>query len=116
MLVTFTNATSAPLMVQSLYVQIPLGGSVTTRRSWSDLDMDFGLKRLVATNQVTLSFTKETGDDAAIGFMPSMQSYDDTSRPDASTVPIFTVFWNTADNAANWSDGTNWRDAMGHLT
>jgi len=44
------------------------------------------------------------------------RSYDNTTRPDASTVVRGTPIFNTDDNAPNWSDGTNWRDAAGNLT
>lgn len=37
-------------------------------------------------------------------------------RPDPDSVPVGTIIYNTDDNAPNYSDGTNWRDATGTLT
>lgn len=47
---------------------------------------------------------------------PDPVSYDNTTRPLPSNVPAGTWIWNTEDNAPNWSDGTNWRDADGNIT
>lgn len=45
-----------------------------------------------------------------------MTVVDDSDRPAATAVPAGSVVWNSDDNAPNYSDGTNWRDAMGNLT
>jgi hypothetical protein len=42
--------------------------------------------------------------------------YSNATRPDASKVPPGSSIWNVDDRAPNWSDGTDWRDAMGNLT
>ncbi len=42
--------------------------------------------------------------------------YSDSTRPAASTYPVGRGFWNTSDNAMNWSDGTNWRNNAGSTT
>jgi hypothetical protein len=74
------------------------------------------LKDLIQTGSLTLAFTKESGDNAHLGASSSPLSYDNTSRPNANTVAVFTFIWNTSDNALNWSDGTAWRDATGNIT
>lgn len=40
----------------------------------------------------------------------------DANRPAASSWPVGLPIWNTDDNAVNYSDGTNWRSAIGELT
>ena len=40
----------------------------------------------------------------------------DATRPDASTFLPGTGVWNIDDAAWNYSDGTNWHDALGALT
>lgn len=42
--------------------------------------------------------------------------YSDTTRPPASHFSVGTAIFNTSDNAPNYSDGTQWRDAMGKVT
>jgi hypothetical protein len=118
MLVTFTNATaSEKLHIPSLGPKnIVPGGSITASRGWSDLEADSSLRELVETGKVTLSFTKETGDDAGLFFGRVPVAYADATRPAAANVPIFSAIWNTDDDALNWSDGTNWLDATGAIT
>ncbi len=43
-------------------------------------------------------------------------SFDNAHRPSATNYPIGTAIWNTDDNALNWSDGTDWRNAAGSVT
>ena len=50
---------------------------------------------------------------------PAVESrpvYTDSTRPSAALFLAGTRIWNTDDNAYNYSDGTNWRDAQGGLT
>ncbi|WP_211062127.1 glycosyl hydrolase family 28-related protein [Heyndrickxia faecalis] len=42
--------------------------------------------------------------------------FNNSTRPSPSYVGVGGVIYNTDDNAPNFSDGTNWRDAMGNLT
>jgi hypothetical protein len=44
------------------------------------------------------------------------EEYDDVTRPNANLYPVGAGIWNTDDNAYNYSDGTNWHNAMGALT
>lgn len=44
------------------------------------------------------------------------QVFADSTRPAASGVAAGGYVYNTDDNAPNWSDGTNWRDAAGNVT
>ena len=46
--------------------------------------------------------------------MPAV--YSNTTRPPANTVPVGRMIFNTDDDAPNWSNGTDWLDASGHLT
>ena len=51
--------------------------------------------------------------------MPAVESRQvctDATRPDASTFLPGTKIWNTDDNAFSYSDGSQWRDALGNLT
>lgn len=43
-------------------------------------------------------------------------AFSDGSRPAADTVPVGGMIWNSGDNAPNFSDGANWRDASGAIT
>ena len=43
-------------------------------------------------------------------------TFSNGTRPAASGYPVGAMVWNTDDNAPNFSDGTNWRDASGGLT
>lgn len=43
-------------------------------------------------------------------------SYTTEDRPDASTVTVGFQIYNLDDNAPNYSDGTDWRDAEGNIT
>ncbi len=45
--------------------------------------------------------------------LEQMINYTDTGRPDPSTIPVGSFFFNTTTNMPNFSDGTNWRDAAG---
>lgn len=42
--------------------------------------------------------------------------FSDATRPAAGAFAIGTYIWNTGDNAPNFSDGANWRDAAGTIT
>lgn len=42
--------------------------------------------------------------------------YTNSNRPDPSKIPHGSMIYNTDDNAPNFSDGTNWRDAAGTIT
>ena len=51
--------------------------------------------------------------------MPAVESrqvYTDTTRPAATLFLPGTRIWNTDDNAYNYSNGTDWYDAVGGLT
>lgn len=116
MLVTFTNAGSDDVFLSCLYVTIAAGAAVSTRRTRAELEADQVLKAYVVAGTITLGFTEETGDDAAVGLDSTMASYTNGTRPAASAVPIYSSIYNTSDNAPNYSDGTNWRDSAGSIT
>ena len=116
MLVIFTNNSAAGIFLSQLYAEIAAGGYIQTQRTKADLDGDQTLKEYVAAGTISLAFTAETGDDVALGFSEVPENYTDVLRPLATAVPAFTFIWNTDDEALNWSDGTDWRDANGALT
>ncbi len=45
-----------------------------------------------------------------------LPAYTDGTRPTASTLTAGASIFNTSDNFANYSDGTNWRDPTGAIT
>lgn len=47
---------------------------------------------------------------------PVEYRYSNVTRPSALGLEVGTMIYNTDDHAPNFSDGTNWRDAMGTLT
>lgn len=51
-----------------------------------------------------------------IGREFALPVFTDGTRPAASSVKVGTTIWNSDDNAPNFSDGTNWRDAAGSVT
>lgn len=116
MLVTFTNASGSALYLSCLYKELAAGESVQTRRSSVDLEREEQLKAYVQAGTVTLAFTKETADDAAAQPSAGVKNYTNMTRPGVATVPIYTFIFNTDDNAANWSDGVNWRANDGSIT
>jgi len=117
MLVTFLNSSSTPQWVSTLQMSLLPGVSAQTRRTSAQLDMNQGDKVLIQTGAITLTFTAEPGDGAALGTGPavSLPTYTNVTRPLASTVAIYSAIWNTDDNATNWSDGANWRDNAGNI-
>lgn len=116
MLVSITNAGSTPVFLSQFYKTLQPGLTMQVRRTQSDLEADIVLKKLVVAGTITLAFTEELGDDAAVGMDSALKSYSDGTRPAASAVPTFSAIWNTTDNAPNWSDGTAWRSGAGAVT
>jgi hypothetical protein len=115
MLVTFTNASSDSIFVSLLYKGLASGESVTVSKSRSELDQEQPLKKLVQDGDIVLSFAEEDGDSSAVGTEPH-PAFTDLTRPLPADWPLFAAIWNTDDNALNWTDGTNWRDAAGVIT
>lgn len=52
----------------------------------------------------------------SVNYNPPVQSYSNAGRPAATAYAAGSAIWNTDDNAPNYSDGTNWRDAAGSTT
>jgi len=115
MLVTITNASSEDQFISLLYKTLAVGESVTVSKSRSELDQELEFKKMVQAGTLTIAFEMEDGDSAAIG-TEAHPAFSDTSRPSASDWPIFAAIWNTDDDALNWSDGANWKDAAGVTT
>lgn len=115
MQVTFTNAGTEEVFLSLLYKGLAVGESVTVSKSRSELDMEQPLKALVQAGTIVLAFATEDGDDAALGTEP-WPPFTDITRPAAGDWPLYGAIWNTDDNALNWTDGTNWRDAAGVIT
>ena len=116
MLVTITNVGSDQIHIPAYQKVWEPGDIVSTRRTMADIDGDESLKAAVLAGQVILAFTAEPGDNVPIGFGTVPQSFTSAARPDPSSVPLFTWIYNIDDNAPNYSDGTNWRDAAGLIT
>lgn len=116
MLVTFTNSSSAPIYLSAIYKELAVGESVQTHRSPVELDKEQQLKVYVLAGDITLAFALEAGDSITPGFGLVPKSYTNGTRPAANTVPTFTPIWNSSDSALNFSDGAQWRDALGVLT
>lgn len=116
MLLTFTNVTAVDVYVGSMYKQINAGASLQTRRNFADLDHDYTLKALLeaGTLQIT-DITIEVGDSFGLLASPSL-SFTNITRPLPADLPVLSTIWNSDDNAMNWTDGTNWRDAQGVIT
>lgn len=87
-------------------VYVPVGGSLTIPLSGNGL--------LSYANGVIAKFVSSGVLTATLIAAPAV--YTDAQRPAANTVPVGFSFWNSNDNAPNFSDGTNWRDAAGNLT
>jgi hypothetical protein len=51
-----------------------------------------------------------------LGLALRLKTYTDATRPAANTLPAGSLIYNTDDTAPNYSDGTDWRDAMGTVT
>jgi len=116
MLVTFTNAGSTQTFISQLYKQLDAGESVTASRTLEDLRGDLELNKKIIAGDITLTFATETGDDGGFGGGHVVGAYSNVGRPAASAFPIYSAIWNTDDQALNWTDGTNWRDAAGVIT
>ncbi len=48
--------------------------------------------------------------------VPVGAEFTNATRPDPTTVLVGTMIFNTDDNAPNWGDGAEWRDAAGNIT
>jgi hypothetical protein len=113
MLVTITNISTAQVYVMNCPIEA--AASITTRRTWAELDADHGLKKLlVAPAQITLTFATEAEDGASLRPDAGMQHYTDGTRPGADTVPAFTAIYNDTHHLPNFSDGVHWYDAAGN--
>jgi len=53
--ITVTNIDTEPVLIQDLYVTIPVGGAVQTTRSVGDLDKMASLRAAIAANKATVS-------------------------------------------------------------
>lgn len=62
------------------------------------------------------SVTFHQNGTAIFGVPVRLPVYTDATRPSAGTVGQGSTIWNSGDNAPNFSDGTNWRDAAGVVT
>jgi hypothetical protein len=113
MLVTFTNASSAPVYVSMLATTIPVSGSVQTHRTQAQLDADQTLKALVAAGTIALAFAEETGDDVPLGPSAPLQGFLSTALPAAASLPLYSSVFCTDTNKPVWTNGTNWLDAAG---
>lgn len=63
--VTITNISAAPVGISDLYTTLPVGGSVTTKRSASQLSSMTSLQKAVEAGTVTVSATLESFETAS---------------------------------------------------
>lgn len=87
-------------------VYVPYGGSI-------DIPIS-NLALLSYSKGVIAKFASVGVVTATLFLRPA--SYSNATRPTASLVPAGVMIWNTDDTAPNYSDGVNWRDAIGNLT
>ena len=114
--VTITNVSSDQLFIPGPNVDLPVGSQATISMTVGDMEDNTVLRDLVAQAKVTLVFSRDTNADITHGFGHVPQSFTTASRPAPGAVPIFTWIFNMDDDAPNWSDGTDWRDAAGVIT
>jgi hypothetical protein len=69
--VTITNISAAPVAIGDLYTTIPVGGSVSTKRSASQLSAMVGLQKAVEAGSVTVAATLEAHETASGLAIPS---------------------------------------------
>ena len=70
-----TNISSSPVYIRDLYVEIPVGGSVTTERSGSDLSGMEGLIDALDAGTVSVAITP-TAAEVASGFLTPPQAVE----------------------------------------
>lgn len=121
MQITFTNTTPKQVFVSAFYKTLEPAGTdgdaVTTSMSASQYDGEQLLKSMVEDGTLTITFLgSDPGDSTSIPGYSAGPAYDNATRPSPTVVPLFTSIWNTDDDAPNYSDGTNWRDAAGIIT
>lgn len=63
--VVITNISAVPVAIGDLYTTIPVGGSVTTKRSASQLSAMVSLQKAVEANTVTVAATEESFETAS---------------------------------------------------
>jgi hypothetical protein len=63
--VTITNISAAPVAIGDLYTTIPVGGSVSTKRSASQLSAMVGLQKEVQAGTVTVAAVEEAHETAS---------------------------------------------------
>jgi hypothetical protein len=83
----------------------PSGGTVTSADGTINCDND----HITTTGNATANYVTATG-------VFKVPTYNDSTRPSASTVGAGAMIYNTDDSAPNFSDGTNWTDAVGVTT
>jgi hypothetical protein len=112
MIVRITNISADQQFIATHYTTLEPSAYIDVVRTLGELDRDVQLKGLVMTSKVTLGFTKEAGDDVAIGY-EKMPIYTNITRPLATLFPVGTMIFNSDDAAPNFSDGAQWLSAAG---
>jgi hypothetical protein len=121
--VVIKNVSAQPVYLRDLSDTIEAGETVTIERFIGELTGMKGLNEAITAGTIQLMSTVipasesywiiAAGGGGGGGTPPS---YSNLTRPAASTEDAGFMIWNTDDNAPNFSDGTNWRDAFGNLT
>lgn len=114
----YTNAAAAGGPVAGIYVQ-PRNNADASNFNGGSLHWDKvgGQDKCQATMEWGGGTLVYHQDGYAYWNIPvRVGSYNDGTRPAASSVPAGAMIWNTGDNAPNFSDGTDWRTATGAVT
>lgn len=90
--VTVTNISSAPVPLGDIYTTIPVGGSVTFKRSASQISAMVSLQKAVTAQQVTVLAVEEAFETASgLATAPGTVGADDmkvVAATDAAAAPI----------------------------
>jgi hypothetical protein len=115
---TFSNygITRKPNLDGSLTVNILRNADVRFVGAPLVPNLSWGVSQFVIAPSGLLLFESfiDLRPGAVSGFPFSV--YSNATRPAATTYSAGGQIFNTDDNAPNWSDGTNWRDAVGAIT
>jgi len=115
MQVTFTNNTSDELYVSTLYKGIAASGSVTTRRTYEQLNAEQELKKLIADGSISITTTPEDGDGAGVGAdaVKRTFAFDDADIALAATeaiIPLAGALPGGCVVVGIYADNTDWTD------
>ena len=98
--------TGLEYQLRKVPVYVPVGGHI---------DIPMSDHALISYRQGAIK--KFTTAGVITSFLFAQPSaFTNVTRPLATAYPVGGMIFNTDDEAPNFSDGTNWRDAMGTIT